>query len=528
MKHSSLYFIILPLLLLLVATLSVFPFYQYYIDPDAVGYLSVAERYAKGDGYHAINGYWSPWSCWLTAILIKGGMASFKAGILINTLGASGFLIASHILFRKFLSNTTLIGLLNTTLALFLVYAIYKQSFADLWSFFFLLVIVLSLMHPRFIQRSWLWCAVGALGALAFMAKAYAFPYVILLVSTVTIVIFRKEQPAFALKTGLKVVAITLGTMLFFTLPWLMALHQKYGMWTTGTAGTLNLSWYLIGHPYYKDGIQLLVPPNPVDALMYWEDPYLSNGATPHFWNSPSLFFLQIVRVGYNALKAFMSMNEISAFFLPTALLYVFVISKKYQSSSIWSPLIIPAWAFVLFPLGYILIHFESRYLWFLLPFSLLMVGMAYEHYGQQCSRLLRNVFLVIVCLSYLSYPVLEMKVLYRSGEQEYQLAKQLREAAISGSFATNISQSKDMQKVMRLAWFSKNPYYYMPTQPFHSELLLQELERYHIKYYFHFDAPGTIANYQLCDRKGKPFPTVFIDSTTMGLQVFQLHDEPR
>jgi hypothetical protein len=69
-----------------------YPFNQYYIDPDATAYLTIAQRYAHGDLQRAINGYWSPWSIWLTAALIKTGIAAFKAAIMVNAIAAVGFL----------------------------------------------------------------------------------------------------------------------------------------------------------------------------------------------------------------------------------------------------------------------------------------------------------------------------------------------------------------------------------------------------------------------------------------------------
>jgi hypothetical protein len=42
---------------------------RFYIDPDGVNYLDVADAYARHDWLHAINGYWSPLYSWLLAII---------------------------------------------------------------------------------------------------------------------------------------------------------------------------------------------------------------------------------------------------------------------------------------------------------------------------------------------------------------------------------------------------------------------------------------------------------------------------
>jgi hypothetical protein len=60
------------------------------------------------------------------------------------------------------------------------------------------------------------------------------------------------------------------------------------------------MSWYLAGHPYWKEGISHLLPPPYQDAVYYWEDPWSVNGATPQFWSSFKMFLLQIAKAGYN------------------------------------------------------------------------------------------------------------------------------------------------------------------------------------------------------------------------------------
>ncbi len=42
---------------------------RFYIDPDGVNYLDIAQAYARHDWVHAINGYWSPLYSWLLAII---------------------------------------------------------------------------------------------------------------------------------------------------------------------------------------------------------------------------------------------------------------------------------------------------------------------------------------------------------------------------------------------------------------------------------------------------------------------------
>jgi hypothetical protein len=453
----------LSLLLFATATFLVFPYYQYYVDPDAVSYLTLAKRYAHGDFQTAVNGYWSPWSCWLTAVLIKQGMAAMKAAIFINALGAGGFLGACFFLFKKFTLDIKIVFFLQVTIAVFLVYAVFKQSFADLWGFFFLLVALLILLKNDFLEKPYWWLVLGCVGALAYLAKAYALPYFVLWMAvSIPWMLYRKESKISVKKTLLILSGIFI-PLLLLSFPWWYLLHDKYGSWMTGTAGSLNLSWYLVGHPFYKEGISLLLPPPYANAIYYWEDPFLVNGATPHFWNTLPYFVLQLVRLGYNALKFFNSANELSCFFIPASLLFCLLLFSKKLNAFFPKSLSTVAIAFLLFPLGYAFINFEARYLWCLLPMSMLVAVLGLEKLRTIVSRRFYFILVAVFCMSYLVYPVWDMKAMFQVGKAEFQLAQQLKAHGIQGGFACNIAYGKEFQRVARVAYFSENPYYSMP-----------------------------------------------------------------
>ncbi|HTN47232.1 MAG TPA: hypothetical protein VL098_12860 [Flavipsychrobacter sp.] len=522
LRHISWVF---PLLLLLTGTIAVYPYYQYYVDPDAVAYVVVAKRYAEGEYLKAINGYWSPWSCWLTALLIKQQIEPFKAGIMINTLGAGAFLLASHGLFLKFLRDRLTLTLLNSTLAIFLIFAIYKQSFADLWGFFFLLVALQLLLKEQFSEKPFLWITLGCIGSLAYLAKAYAFPYFLFSTPIITALLLKARNGKFEMARWWRMNVVTIISFLLFSSPWIFLLHQKYGMWMTATSGSLNLSWYLIAHPVFKEGIDLLLPPVYADGIYYWEDPFVVNGAVPHFWNSPQLFLLQCVRIGYNMLKLSNSMNELSAFFLPVTLFAMTLVFVERVRQMFSVRVFIVSVSFLLFPLGYTLINFESRYLWYLLPVSLLLGALVLQRlHGWLSSRWLNTALLVVFCASYLSFPVWDMKAMYKKGEAEHQLAQQLKQIPVKGSFASNVSFGEEMQTVVRVAHFSQNAFYYMPLPPQSANRLLAELRRYRVKYYFQFASPADIPHLSFTDEAGVPFPEVFQDTSLVGLKVYELY----
>src|ERR1039458_8886595 len=166
-------------LLMWVVLFIIYPHYQYYIDPDGTAYLTISKRYAHGDIQRAINGYWSPWACWLTAGLIRFGVEAIPASVIINALGATGFLFISQSFFLRFDIIRKTQWMLNITLALFLCYAIFWQSFDDLWECFFLLSTLRLMLAEDFKNKPALWIICGFIGTLAYFAKAYSFPFFI-------------------------------------------------------------------------------------------------------------------------------------------------------------------------------------------------------------------------------------------------------------------------------------------------------------------------------------------------------------
>ena len=485
-------------MLLWTALAIIYPSYQYYIDPDGVAYLTIASRYAHGDWATAINGYWSPWSCWLAAILIKAGMQPIPASVVINALGAAGFLWISLSLFiRCGLSRSWHWGL-SVSLAVFLCYAVFWQSFDDLWECFFLLAVVRMVLADNYCHRPALWVLCGLAGTLAYFAKSYSFPFFILHITVCTWLLGRHNKVAV-----LKPIAVAVIVMIAGSLPWILALHHKYGIWITSTAGSLNMSWYLVGHPQWKEGIRILLPPPYPGSPYYWEDPYMVNGPTPHFWNSLHLAGLQIVRIGLNLGKLFNSLLQLSVCF-PVLLVLVirrlWVSRKRPQESN--PAHIIIAISFLLFPLGYLLINYEARYLWYMLPLGLAIMP---EYMGISASggKEWRNI--AFVCMALVAWPVWGLFQLNHKGYEDFQLAERLR-SGLHGSFASNVLPGAETQGIIRTAYFAGLQYYSNPLHIFDEQQLVRELKYYHINYYIYF--PGRDkTDFMLHDEHGQPFP---------------------
>lgn len=513
-------------ILLCIILVVIYPYYRYYVDPDAISYLTISKRYATGDFQKAINGYWSPWSCWLTALLITKNIEPFTAAIIINAIGALGFLYISQSLFVLYNIARRMQWMLCSVLSVFLCYAVFKQSFDDLWECFFLLSSLRIMLSPGFERKPLLWLAMGMTGALAYFAKAYSFPFFILNTICCSFFVIKGWEKN-KLSKWLLISTVSIGVMLACSFPWIYLLHAKYGSWMTSSAGPLNMSWFLVGHPYFKKDILQLIPPVYADAVSYWEDPWKANGHTPHFWDSAHLFGLQLLKIGYNVLKLLLSMSEISAFILPAGLLCISMAVSKNIRQFFSERIFVPALSFLLFPLGYILVNFEARYIWYMLPLAMLISANAIYRLWPISELNIKRTVTITFLLSFLIWPIYDMAEMYREGEAQYEQAQQLKQMGIKGSYAANtVFGDANYIATQQLAYFSGCRFYPVTSSYVPYGSLLYDLRRYRVKYFFYYyDNVRDDGTYTMKDEHGNAFPEV-TGGKISGLKVFLITNQ--
>ena len=518
---------IVSVLLLCALVFLAFPYYRYYVDPDGTSYLTISSRYAAGDYARAVNGLWSPWACWLTALLIKAGCGEVAAGCIVNTAGAAGFLFGSFLLFRRFSLPRPLQWMFTVVMALFLVFAVYWQSFDDLWQCFFLLAILNFMLSRNYAGRAGLWMVAGALGGLAYFAKAYSFQFLLLFFFVSHWFLSGRNPKKWAL-----MFAVSSAMLALVAFPWIYALHSKYHIWTTSTAGPLNMSWYLVGHPVWKDSIDILLPPVFDNSVYYWEDPWFANGHLAGFMDSPQLFFRQVLRVAYTGLMYVRCLAEVS---IVLPLLAAIIVLRLLFPGKFGRPSGLERTVFLfaaLLPLGYLMVHIESRYLWSALP--------VYVVAGVSLAGRFRKAGLLHVAFaaSLLIFPFVQMVKLFNEGRSEYLFASRLKQAGIT--HATIVSDLHP-RLLSKICYFSSNSFFVVSaqktdgvTEPDSTRLantrrLLADAQNRQVEYYL--QAPGKLKNPgfdelfydNLADGKGSiSFEKVFEDRQT-GYVLYRL-----
>ncbi len=467
-----------------LAVLLLYPHYKYYIDPDGVAYLTISGRYATGDYWKAVNGYWSPWSCWMTALVQKTGLGIMQSAVVVNVVAGVCWLGLLDNFFDYFQLSRRVKIAFSSSMVVFLLFAVFWQSFDDLWECAFLLASMRVLLTSGYLFKPQLWILNGILGGLAYYSKAYAFPFFI--VNTICCVWLLCGA-----QNGRRVLSLTISLSAFFllVLPWVIVLHAKYNIWTTSTAGGLNMSWYLVGHPIWRVGIGSLIPPVYPDSPYYWEDPYFANGDTPHFWSSWHLFGLQIVRVGLNIGKLLVSVLQLGAF-LFLAVYGMIRLARRYSRAELFRiPGFILLVSVFIFPLGYVLINFESRYLWYILiPGMVISASGLGESFWPK--YVTTNLRLSVICLSMTIFPVWGLARMYDEGKKEHEAGWRMAVSGIKGTFISGLHP----RLAGRLAYFSGCNYFYdiditrgktIKDSKQHFDSVVQMAVIYGVQYYF-------------------------------------------
>ena len=511
---------ILPLILSLcsfaVLFIVTYPYYKYYIDPDSVSYITIARRYVAGD-MRAINGFWSPFSPWLTALCMKNGMSELLAAHLVNAAACVCIIFATFFLFRRFKVDRFISTMLMLSLSAFLVYCSYEQLFDDLWQDAFLICYLLLVTSPGFLTKAWKWILCGIIAAVAYFAKTYSFYFIILHLIVTLIILCREHHLSY--KATIKPFITFLVVLLLIMSPWLYLLHSKYGKWTISNAGPINTSWSLIGHKTFRSDIKYLIPPPFNNSPANSEDPFFSQGHLYSMFQSPHLFVLRIVRCGLAIVQGGHFINDISGLLLAVLLAAMFIMFFRKDQQIFNTNHLILLWASLVIPAGYIFQHFEARYIW-LLAYTGMIFGATFIMYLRDRVTTKTPYYLATLffALSFVIYPFFDMKTLFKKGEDIYLNAEKINALRLHGTFTSN--DNPNWAPVTAL--YTHMPYYTLEHPEIGQADLLAEMRRYKVNYYFFYCNPVDQDAIQMKDKQGIPFAEV-TNNTIKGLKIYRI-----
>lgn len=428
-KTKSNTLVLLPALVFLLLFVALYPWYQYIIDDDGVGYATITYRWSSGDYYRAVNGLWSPLHCWVALPFYKWFGNLYTAYKASNALIGVGILCTTHKLIRRFSFPGPLHLALLFAIIPFLLVTTFIQLAADnLFCLLFLLNVLLWLQNDCFSNlRNIL--VLSICGAFAYLAKAYAFPLFFLQFTVFQFYLFtQSNDPA---KKHLLVRNLLVGYAAFLLLcaPWLVALHAKYGIWTIN----MNANYGLF--PWSKQSVPNFVAPPWPNSPTIWEDPYY--GRLPQWQlSSVRLLAMQLPKeLAHNSIELIKSLLRISAFSVAiiAALVLHLIKNKDLKLTVLLGSILV-------LPSGYLLLHIEDRFLWPLTLLVMISGACLLTSYFKKhpYERKIELMCWLFFFGSFLVEPMNNLQDLKGNGKDAHDLATILQQNNLVGRFASN------------------------------------------------------------------------------------------
>ncbi len=213
------------------------------IDIDGMTYVGIARHIRQGEFYAAINAFRSPLDSWLIA---AASFASTDYLLIGKLVSVASFLLCLALLYtfafrlwhsRLVASVAVLLFTLGRGLAV--------QAIAMVTPDFLLAALVLGyfivLLDCARTDRSKDWLLLGGFHGLAFLAKAFALPWLGLCTAVAVLL----SDSSWKRKAGRFCLAMCIPVIV--AAGWATVLHSKYGVYTTGSQFKTNLLQWTLG-----------------------------------------------------------------------------------------------------------------------------------------------------------------------------------------------------------------------------------------------------------------------------------------
>ena len=479
----------LNLILIAYSLLVFFSIYShhYHLGADGISYVSIATKYTHGDWFNAINAYWSPLYSWLISpILYFVGYDPYYAAYVTRIVSfVAGFftIIGMGRLCSTFdLSDSFKRIVLITTAPLVLFYSISFDTPDVL--VLCLLVYYFSYIFSENYPNNWFNGAMcGFLGGIGFLGKTYIFPFFLAHFIFFNFLYYFKGRNSS--KKNIRRNFI-LGLVVFLAISglWIGTLSSKYDKLTIGTTTEYNRA--ITGpeyptHPVYFMG--LIKPPNN-SATSTWEEPSRVNLSDWSPFESREYFTYQMELVSKNMIRFAIFLEYYSLLSIAIIIVSLYFIFKQKTKTIFRKRLIYIMFTIFLYSSGYLLIHFQDRYIWSVIVLMMFCGFYLLDNLYQNkiLGLKLRNVLIIIIMFSFITAPVLELITYPKEDVNSYSLSKLLeKDYHVHGKIA-----SDDLwEQTNRISFYLNSQYYGLPKNINNSQELENELEMNNINYYF-------------------------------------------
>ena len=461
--------------------------YQYNIDADGIAYIQQARQYAAGNFQIALNGCWSPLIAWILAPSIKVGFDPLLTLKYLNGFWGLATLLSFYFLSARFEMDVFFKKCFIIFLPLLLLSYVFYVLGPDLLQLFLMSLYLHVLFSKKFFDSNIKLIAIGLLGALCYLAKAYSFYFFIIHISIVLFFLVKKDTPDKFFKRFFYRLCIVLVSFFVFCSPYIFLISKKYEKFTISTASAITQNKTL--EPGFTGGKQLVVPPIGDMAISISDDPSLFPQKYINMFTSRHYFLKEIKITIANFFLYTTLLNEIS--FLAISIVLIFVFLKILKPlTEISSTNFILGFTVFFYPMGYLLIAIEWRYVWLIPILLLLMCGIIIKH---MLLRKIYNIYakIITILFIFISFALQPILVLIHNNENpnEYNLSKKIKERGVSGSFFSNmdIKVGQNLSKSYEIAYWNNMKLFGFYNTSYNYVDIINESEKYGVQYFFYF-----------------------------------------
>ncbi len=262
--------ILIVLLVAVIGNIAATHWYQYQLNPDAISYFTIAQKYASGDFWHAINSYWGPLLSWLLVPAVWLNINLVVAAKVISIFAVIITMLTAYIFLRRQAVGIAVANIVAVLIAVLILPIVLGLNSGDFLMALAVVLFAISSISLVQSNRPVHAIATGATGAMMYYSKGIGFYLFLAVIFLCWLVIDTHSK-----KESLRKYLIAIGAFLVLTLPFIIVASIKYNHPTVNSSGPYNL--YLNSplsdgtfHPWIKYGPN---PPPNNSAISAWEDP---------------------------------------------------------------------------------------------------------------------------------------------------------------------------------------------------------------------------------------------------------------
>jgi len=535
-RTSALTSVILITALITYAALIISCCHYERLTGDAFLYISIAEKYIRGDLSNAINGYWGPLLSWLLIPFLAAGSSHVFAINLLNLIFGLFTIIGVGKLSCRFEigENIRSIILLALVPILLFISLIQPMDFLLLCILVYYLSIVFHKDYPEKLSYAAL---SGFLGACAYFSKAYGFPFFISHFLLMNACHYYGSSSRDMRKKVLRNVFVGFVVFSLLSGVWITLISIKYNHLTFSNMGrgvfaslgpgsehgTLEK-----GDPIFSEGF--FEPPNET-AIVIYEDPSYARKKTWSPLESGKSFKHYVSNLSENffeGLRIYESFSRLSFAILLAYILMLFAQPRNtlFTRRDILYPII----TIILYTGGYAPFHFETRYLWIINILLLLMGGRVLDELLRSDfmkKGIMKKILITFFILSFVISPIKASTEIGKNGinREMFLLGTKLnKQYEIKGNIASNrhigpTASHDSWHRTFRLAYWLNSRYYGQPQENISDEELKGELEKYGIDYYFFWGDPEGVPQFLFQYRE-------LTNGDIPGLKIYSLNEK--